>query len=54
MELTGHGADNPEQRIEQDINSFTTQTLTIGLDLLSEVMTLVTFTGDPVESVGHA
>ena len=44
MELVNHGTDNPEQRIEQDINSFTTQTLTIGLGLLSEIMTLVTFT----------
>lgn len=44
MELSSQGADNPEQRIEQDINSFTQQTLVIGLGLLSEVMTLVTFT----------
>ena len=44
MELTSHGTDNPEQRIEQDINDFTEQTLTISLGLLSEVMTLVTFT----------
>lgn len=44
MELTGHGTDNPEQRIEQDINTFTQQTLTIVLGLLSEIMTLVTFT----------
>lgn len=44
MELVNHGADNPEQRIEQDVNSFTTQTLTIGLGLLSEIMTLGTFT----------
>ena len=43
MELTSHGTDNPEQRIEQDINDFATQTLTIDLGLLSEVMTLVTF-----------
>jgi putative ATP-binding cassette transporter len=44
MELVSHGADNPEQRIEQDVNFFTQQTLTIVLGLLSEVMTLVTFT----------
>jgi putative ATP-binding cassette transporter len=44
MELSGRGTDNPEQRIEQDINIFTTQTLTITLGLLSEIMTLVTFT----------
>ena len=44
MELTGSATDNPEQRIEQDINSFTTQTLVISLGLLSEIITLVTFT----------
>ncbi len=44
MELTNHGTDNPEQRIEADINDFTQQTLTLSLGLLSEVMTLVTFT----------
>lgn len=43
MELVRHGTDNPEQRIEQDVNIFTTQTLTITLGLLSEVMTLATF-----------
>jgi vitamin B12/bleomycin/antimicrobial peptide transport system ATP-binding/permease protein len=44
MELSGQGTDNPEQRIEQDINFFTQQTLTLVLGLLSEVMTLATFT----------
>lgn len=44
MELTNHGTDNPEQRIEQDISVFTSQTLTIVLGLLSELMTLGTFT----------
>jgi putative ATP-binding cassette transporter len=44
MELANYGTDNPEQRIEQDINNFTNQTLTISLGLLSEVMTLFTFT----------
>ncbi len=44
MELTRQGADNPEQRIEQDCATFATQTLTISLGLLSQVMTLVTFT----------
>ena len=33
MELTGHGADNPEQRIEKDIADFTRQTLFLTLDL---------------------
>ena len=44
MELAGAAADNPEQRIEEDCNKFTDQTLVILLDLLSEVLTLVTFT----------
>jgi putative ATP-binding cassette transporter len=44
MELVSAGADNPEQRIEEDIRLFTEQTLTISLDLLSQIMTLGTFT----------
>jgi putative ATP-binding cassette transporter len=44
MELTRRGVGNPEQRIEQDCNSFTSQTLGISLGLLLQVMTLVTFT----------
>jgi putative ATP-binding cassette transporter len=44
MELAGAAADNPEQRIEEDCNRFTDQTLVILLDLLSQVLTLVTFT----------
>ena len=43
MELTRQGADNPEQRIEQDIFNFTKQTLTLTLELILQVMTLVTF-----------
>jgi vitamin B12/bleomycin/antimicrobial peptide transport system ATP-binding/permease protein len=43
MELTRHGTDNPEQRIEQDCASFTTQTLSIALGLLLQVLTLITF-----------
>lgn len=44
MELTGTGTDNPEQRIEQDIRSFTESTLIISLTLLAEILSLVTFT----------
>ena len=44
MELLGDGTDNPEQRIEQDCALFASQTLDISIDLLSQVMTLVTFT----------
>jgi putative ATP-binding cassette transporter len=43
MELTRQGADNPEQRIEQDCFKFTQQTLSLSLDLILQLMTLVTF-----------
>jgi putative ATP-binding cassette transporter len=43
MELVSHGADNPEQRIEQDCQSFTSQTLSIVSGLLLQVLTIVTF-----------
>src|SRR5262245_26419709 len=43
LELTRQGTDNPEQRIEQDCASFTTQTLSIALGLLLQVLTLITF-----------
>jgi putative ATP-binding cassette transporter len=44
MELVRHGADNPDQRIQEDCDSFTAQTLAIVLGLISEVLTLITFT----------
>jgi vitamin B12/bleomycin/antimicrobial peptide transport system ATP-binding/permease protein len=44
MELTQSGSDNPEQRIQEDCDAFTGQTLTIVLGLISEILTLVTFT----------
>ena len=43
MELTSQGTDNPEQRIEQDCDNFATQTLSLALGLLLQIMTLVTF-----------
>ncbi|WP_207004847.1 ABC transporter ATP-binding protein/permease [Trinickia mobilis] len=36
-------ADNPDQRITEDLNSFATTTLALSLDLLSTVVTLVSF-----------
>src|ERR1700712_3895092 len=36
-------ADNPDQRISDDLNSFATTTLALSLDLLSTVVTLVSF-----------
>jgi putative ATP-binding cassette transporter len=43
MELTQTGTDNPEQRIEQDVDQFTQLTLSIVLGLISEIATLITF-----------
>ncbi|CCD38582.1 ABC transporter, fused ATPase and inner membrane subunits [Candidatus Paraburkholderia kirkii UZHbot1] len=36
-------ADNPDQRISDDLQSFATNTLSLSLDLLSTLVTLVTF-----------
>ena len=44
MELNHTGTDNPEQRIELDVQQFTELTLSIVLGLISEIATLVTFT----------
>lgn len=35
--------DNPDQRISEDLNSFTTDTLSLGLDLFSNVVSLISF-----------
>ncbi|MET0279231.1 MAG: ABC transporter ATP-binding protein/permease [Pseudorhodoplanes sp.] len=43
MQLTGDPADNPDQRIADDINQFVEKTLTIGIRLLSSVVTLISF-----------
>ena len=40
---TAVGVDNPDQRIAEDLNLFVTNTLTLGLDLLSSIVTLVSF-----------
>ncbi len=37
------GTDNPDQRISEDLNSFTTDTVTLGLSLLSNIVSLVSF-----------
>lgn len=39
------GTDNPDQRISEDISSFVTSTLSLGLDLMSNVVTLLSFLG---------
>ena len=41
----GAGTDNPDQRIADDIRSFVADTLSLGLDLLSNVVSLFSFVG---------
>ncbi|WP_428029200.1 ABC transporter ATP-binding protein/permease [Ancylobacter sp.] len=43
MRLKGDEADNPDQRIAEDINSYVSQTLGLFLGLLGAVMTLTSF-----------
>jgi putative ATP-binding cassette transporter len=39
------GTDNPDQRIAEDLRDFTRNTLSLGLDLISNVVTLFSFLG---------
>jgi putative ATP-binding cassette transporter len=39
------GTDNPDQRISEDISNFVSSTLSLGLDLMSNVVTLFSFLG---------
>ncbi|UGA41848.1 ABC transporter ATP-binding protein/permease [Bradyrhizobium quebecense] len=43
MQLLGDAADNPDQRIADDSQRFVEQTLTLGIGLLSSVVTLASF-----------
>jgi len=43
LELQNQGTDNPDQRIAEDLRSFTTGTLSLSLGLLSSVVTLGSF-----------
>ncbi|MGZ3281896.1 MAG: ABC transporter ATP-binding protein/permease [Xanthobacteraceae bacterium] len=43
MQLLGDAADNPDQRISEDINLFIERTLTLTVGLLSAVVTLFSF-----------
>jgi len=45
LQLTDHGTDNPDQRISEDLRLFSDLTLTYTLDLMSTVVTLVSFIG---------
>ncbi|MBF0561033.1 MAG: ABC transporter ATP-binding protein/permease [Alphaproteobacteria bacterium] len=43
MQMTGGGADNPDQRIADDISGFISSTLALTLDLMSSAVTLASF-----------
>ncbi len=43
MQLQGDAADNPDQRIAEDIRMFIEQTLNIGVGLLSSIVSLASF-----------
>ncbi len=42
---TAANPDNPDQRIQEDVNQFTTYTISLTMGLLNAVVTLVTFIG---------
>jgi vitamin B12/bleomycin/antimicrobial peptide transport system ATP-binding/permease protein len=43
MQLTGDAADNPDQRVTEDVEMFVDRTLSIGIGLLSSIVTLGSF-----------
>jgi vitamin B12/bleomycin/antimicrobial peptide transport system ATP-binding/permease protein len=43
MQLQGDAADNPDQRVAEDTQLFVDRTLTLGVGLLSSVVTLISF-----------
>jgi vitamin B12/bleomycin/antimicrobial peptide transport system ATP-binding/permease protein len=43
MQLLGDSADNPDQRIAEDLAQFVSSTLSIGLGLLNSIVTLISF-----------
>ena len=45
LQFLERGTDNPDQRIAEDLNLFVSNTLSLGLGLLSSVVTLVSFVG---------
>lgn len=45
LELMTNGTDNPDQRIQEDLNVFTQMTLALGLDFMRSLVTLVSFAG---------
>jgi putative ATP-binding cassette transporter len=45
MQLQGDAADNPDQRMTDDVKLFVDRTLNIGIGLLNSIVTLVSFVG---------
>jgi vitamin B12/bleomycin/antimicrobial peptide transport system ATP-binding/permease protein len=45
LELKDYGSDNPDQRISEDLKTFSTQTLDLAFGLLRQIVTLVSFVG---------
>jgi putative ATP-binding cassette transporter len=43
LQLAGYGTENPEQRIEADVNAFTRDTLLLSIDLISTIVNLASF-----------
>lgn len=43
IELSAQGTDNPDQRIQEDLQTFTEMTLGLAFDLLRSVVTLISF-----------
>jgi putative ATP-binding cassette transporter len=43
LQLTGGGTDNPDQRISEDLNLFPSQTLSLSLGLLTNIVQAVSF-----------
>jgi putative ATP-binding cassette transporter len=43
LELKNYGTDNPDQRMQEDLRSFTTNTLVLALDLMRSVVSFFSF-----------
>jgi putative ATP-binding cassette transporter len=43
MELTSRGTDNPDQRIQEDLNNFASQSLSLSINFLNQATTLLSF-----------
>jgi putative ATP-binding cassette transporter len=62
MQLQGDAADNPDQRISEDVKLFVDQTLALGVGLLSSIVSLASFVvilwglseAAPLTIAGHA